>query len=530
MGRSRLRLLPRSVRARTTTLAVVVVGAALTVGALGLITLLRARLIESIDQTARSRAIEVAAFYEEGRIENIPLFDVGHSILEIVYDDGEIRPLTRFNLTGRLPVIHVDANGTPEVVSLTVNDDREHERFKMRVTSQPVIGRSGRATIYAAEPTESADKTIRTVTAALFAGIAGFVTLVGLLTWYTTRRALAPVHRITSEVSNISDRELDHRVEVPASGDEIAELAVQMNAMLTRVEGAMARQRRFTGDASHELRSPLTSLRTQIEVAAMDPNHVSVAEAQPQLLAELDRLDRLVVDLLTLARSDSGPIAAAPLDLAEIVRAEIVRAELARQNGNAMVSVVGADTALPVLGSTDQLARAVRNVIENAERHATTHVAVALQQTGDHVTVEVTDDGPGIPVADRDRIFERFTRLDESRTTDDGGAGLGLAIARAIVTAHSGTIEALEPLHESGGARLLITLPAANAPATNGSLPGGAGALHHVRGAAITTEGHESTPQIVSTPRIVADPLISDWTARVPVAETRPVETRPVES
>jgi signal transduction histidine kinase len=276
--------------------------------------------------------------------------------------------------------------------------------------------------------------------------------IVATVAWGVMGRALRPVEALRREVAAIAGDSLERRVPRPGGNDEIARLADTMNDMLARLEASARRQRRFVADASHELRSPLASARTQVEVAL---RHLGRADAEAVLrgvLAEHDRLDRLTDDLLRLARLEEGaPRATAPVDLEEIVARETVRlAGVAVDDRRVLAG--------RVTGDHQQLTSVVRNLLDNAARHARQRVAVSLGPDADRVHLLVDDDGPGVPHADRDRIFERFARLDQARDRSRGGNGLGLAIVRSVVVNHGGTVSVEDaPL---GGARFRVTLPA----------------------------------------------------------------------
>jgi signal transduction histidine kinase len=298
------------------------------------------------------------------------------------------------------------------------------------------------------------DDTINSITDALLIGFPALVLLVGLLTWYFAGRALRPVEAIRSQAASITETTIHRRVPVPATNDEVARLAVTMNEMLDRLEDAAARQRRFVSDASHELRSPVASIRTQLEVALRRPNRDDWAVIAERVLAEDERLEQAVADLVELARLDEADDTS---DFVEVDLDEIVFEECARERA------VPIDTTRVsggrVLGRRDALARVVRNLIDNAARHAETIVKVSLIDDDDTVELVVADDGPGIPPEDRERVFERFTRLDEGRARDAGGMGLGLAVVRSTVERHHGTVQIDD--NAPHGARFVVRLPAA---------------------------------------------------------------------
>jgi signal transduction histidine kinase len=224
--------------------------------------------------------------------------------------------------------------------------------------------------------------------------------------------------------------------------------------MLERLRGSAARQRQFVSDASHELRSPLAGMRAELEVALAHKEDADWPGTAGDVLEDLGRLQRLVDQLLVLARLDeSAPVAAdRSVDLDDLVLREARRA---RERDGLVVDIRGV-SAGRVRGDPDRLRQVVRNLVDNAARHARSKVTLGLQAEAGSAVLTVADDGPGIPAAERERIFERFTRLDEARASDSGGYGLGLAITREIVAAHGGTVEAGDP---PVGARLVVHLP-----------------------------------------------------------------------
>jgi signal transduction histidine kinase len=262
------------------------------------------------------------------------------------------------------------------------------------------------------------------------------------------------VSAIAHRVAEISGGSLHERIPEPDSSDEIAELAQTMNGMLDRLESSDQRRRRFVSDASHELRSPVATIRSVTEVAARRPDQADWPDVADDVLAETRRLEDLVADLLQLARADEGRVVTegAEVDLDDLVLAEIGRPRSVPIDG-------GAVGAARVQGRPDELQRMVRHLVDNAARHAATQVRVELGSDGPQARLTVDDDGPGIAPADRALIFERFVRLDQARTRDRGGAGLGLSVAAAVATAHGGTIEVGES--SLGGARFTVRLPLA---------------------------------------------------------------------
>ena len=233
-----------------------------------------------------------------------------------------------------------------------------------------------------------------------------------------------------------------------------------MNGMLGRVEDATDRQRRFVADASHELRSPLTRIRTELEVDEAHPASADRAATARSTLEEVVGMQAMVEDLLHLARADAGAGAranggAAPVPLGEVVRG--AASDLGTATGRVVDTTAVVDVVVP--GERGPLRRLVTNLLDNAHRHAGDRVAVELRAEGGRAVLVVVDDGPGIPADERERVFGRFTRLDEARTAGSGGTGLGLAIVREIAERHGGHAVAAEPVGTEAGARIVVTLP-----------------------------------------------------------------------
>jgi signal transduction histidine kinase len=296
-------------------------------------------------------------------------------------------------------------------------------------------------------------------TVALLLSITGplLIALVAWATYLLVGRALRPVERIRARVSSISTAQLDERVPVPPTEDEIAHLAQTMNDMLARLEAGHAAQRRFVSDASHELRSPLAAISAALELAHHRPDMLDADLIDESLIPETRRMRELVEDLLLLARADEQQLTfrAASVDLDDLLTAEKARLQL---DADAQLTVQSSIGAVRVTGDAGQLARMVRNLVDNAARHAHTLIELHCSTRAELAVIRVADDGPGIPPDQRDRVFDRFVRLDAARARDGGGSGLGLAIAAEIVAAHRGTITIGE--RAGGGACITVTLPA----------------------------------------------------------------------
>ena len=316
----------------------------------------------------------------------------------------------------------------------------------------------GNVEVIVATPTDGIDRTVDRVRAALWFAVPLTMLLTGLATWLLAGRALRPVRLITERTSQIRSSTLHDRVPVPDGHDEISGLATEMNTMLDRVQREDTRRRQFVADASHELRSPIAAIRTQAEAALSAPRDTDIAELATGVLAEAERMGVLVDDLLSLARHDES--LAPPgsvVDLDDIVLEEARRPRR-----------VPVDTRKVSAGRVrcrpDELARVVTHLLDNAARHAGSAVAVSLttvtdEHGGESVRLTVDDDGPGVPASDRDRIFERFVRLDDARERDRGGAGLGLAVVATVARSCGGEVTVADS--DLGGARFVLTLPAA---------------------------------------------------------------------
>jgi signal transduction histidine kinase len=297
-----------------------------------------------------------------------------------------------------------------------------------------------RFTVYVVRPPQPAVTAVASVTTTAAWSLPVAVLFVAVVAWFAAGRALRPVEAMRGRMAAITSHGLEQRIPVPSSGDELTSLATTINATLDRLEHALAEQRRFVSDASHELRTPLAVLRSSLEIALAHPGRGEPREVVSAALTDTTRLQHLADDLLLLARLDHGDGASPdPVDLAGIVSEQVAE----RAHGTHLTVTGPALTAGPVLvaGTELDLARVVRNLLDNAVRYARRHVAVDLTTTAATAVLTVTDDGPGIPATDRDRVFDRFVRLDEARGRTHGGAGLGLPIVRGIVTRHGGTVE-----------------------------------------------------------------------------------------
>ena len=402
------------------------VAVALGIGAVVLVGLQRDALRDGVESTAEERASAVAGRIEaEGLPETLGEDDDDDFVVQVTDEAGRVV---------------LGAEDLPDEGYLIVSGDADSggEEYEVRVAAS----------------LEDVDESTAALVPLLLVGVPVLLLVVGGTTWWVVTRALAPVERIRQEVLEIGEEGLDRRVPVPESRDEIQRLATTMNGMLGRLDASRRRQQRFVSDSSHELRSPLASLRQTAEVARRHPGALPEGEFADTVFEETVRMQRLVDQMLLLTRTDEGRTG----DRREVDVDDLAHTEAARVRNGLTVdtSRVGHGR---VLGDGFALSQVVRNLLDNAARHAQGRVEVAVHQVGPRVMLTVDDDGAGIPEDQRERVFERFVRLDEARSRDAGGSGLGLAIVREIVLAHGG--EATATASALGGVRFSISLPAA---------------------------------------------------------------------
>jgi signal transduction histidine kinase len=437
-----------SVRVRVTLLAAGVFAVTLVVASVLLLNSLEDRLVGDVRSEAIAQLRAQAQIYHR---EGFPYGDAVPTASGQFLIRGELasgQPFTAVIPPGATdPVATMSATVSPDDVfadpGLLYAGGQAADR--LTIVSVPIDG----AVLATASPLDEVRETLRTTTQLLWWIGPALVALVAGLSWLLASRALRPVRLLTARVSEIESHSLHERVPEPPSSDEIAELARTMNQMLGRLESSNETNRRLVSDASHELRTPVAVMRTELEVARRDPANDWPATGDV-LLGELDRLQGLVDDLLLLARGDERAFARVDVDVADVI------AEVAERRRRVPVEVAGRASGALVSGDRQALVRAFDHLADNAARSAHQHVSIAIEANG-FIAVHVDDDGPGIPVSDRAIAVQRFVRLDEGRARDVGGAGLGLAVASDVAAAHGGALEIGDsPL---GGARVSITLP-----------------------------------------------------------------------
>jgi signal transduction histidine kinase len=446
-----------SVRAKMTVLATLVAVIAVGISAVALLVVLRHSLERAGDDAAKTRVQDLAALATSGTLPALLTVPNDEDIAQVVDASGAVLAGSRGH-TGR-GIATFAPEGTAPVVRMVRDVPDDNEFIDFRVWAKRAQTRDGPVTVYIGTSLDSVNETIATVRRVLLLILPPLLALLAVASWVLVGRALRPVEAIRAEVADISGRALDRRVPVPPNRDEIGRLASTMNEMLDRLEAASERQRKFVADASHELQSPIAALRTQLEVAIAQPATTDWAATSSDLLAESRHMERLVRDLLFLARSDGEESVRRiePVDLDDIVLEEATRL---RSSARVGVDASGVSAA-PLSGNRDELTRLVRNLLENAEHHAESRVRIRLSAEGHEIILVVEDDGPGVPPAERERIFQRFTRLDEARSRHNGGTGLGLAIVKEITERHGGAV-CVE--NAAPGARFAVRLPQTQVP------------------------------------------------------------------
>ncbi|WP_030675042.1 cell wall metabolism sensor histidine kinase WalK [Streptomyces rimosus] len=467
-------------RGRTATAAALAMALVLAVGGGWLYVLLRANLLDNTTSRTEVAARKVAAQADTGALPEVPaspadvLASPADGVdLVLVLDEAGRVVATSLRSADPLAAALRDLRPPPgqdsadRVLTGSPAAAAGGSRADVVVVRATPPGHGGRVRyVYAVTVLSDVDDATHAIGVALLASAPPLIALAAAIAWAVTGLALRPVTAIRRELAAVSESELDRRVPDPAGGDEIALMARTVNATLDRLEQAVTRQRQFVADASHELRNPIAAVRSRLEVAlaagpaSEGPDGPSVRAA----LRDTERLQRIAADLLLLARLDAHATRAAePVDLALVAAEEAAR----RPAGGGPRLVVVAGEPVPVRGDPVQLERLLANLVDNALRYAASEVRIIARGGGPehaaHGVLEVVDDGPGVPPPARDRVFERFARLDAARARETGGTGLGLAIARGIARAHGGDLTVRDREDERPGARFVAVLPASPA-------------------------------------------------------------------
>lgn len=463
----RMRAALRSLRARTALLSVAVVGATLIVGGGALLALYAQGVQNSLDQNLTGQATDRAALLDRGTDPDaLVQVQQSESFVWIGTPDGAPVATAGNHVPIENPIPPSLGSGPsspsgPVVATIDVDveerspDEVEVERAEMRVAA--ARSASGLVVVTGTE-VEVIGQTVAQGARLLVSGLPIALVAAGIMGWAATGRALRPVEDIRDRTERLRADDLGDRVPVPDTDDEIRDLALTMNSMLDRLDDHQRAQRQFVADASHELKSPVANLRAMLDTATAAR---SGSLDRDRLSGEVDRLGDLIDNLLFLAtRADGGRLTGAtgPVHLDDLLFDE---AALVTSTGRAAVTIDAIEPCT-VTGHRGDLRRLVRNLVDNAARHATSRVTLGCRAESDGAAViVVADDGDGIPEADRERVFDRFTRLDPARGRDAGGSGLGLAIVRQIATDHGGTITVTEP--PGGGSRFEVRLAGTDA-------------------------------------------------------------------
>jgi signal transduction histidine kinase len=432
-----------SLRARLTLLTSGLLCVALVVGAVVLSTVLSRSRVTALDDVVRDRAVTVAGLVAGDRVPDaLPVAEPGE-IVQVLDGDGRV-VATSPTASRTLPVLPADVlaglrprAGGPEPVVLGTDDSAYDAQARAAVLlPADASGPSAGTIVVATVPVAEVEGLVRALRLSLAGVVPVLTALFAGAIWVALGRALRPVERLRSAAAQVARAGGPGSLPEPGTDDEIGALARTLNEMLDRLEVAAGRQRAFVADAAHELRTPLAALGAALDVAREHPDAYAREELVADLAAETRRMQVLVDDLLLLARLGSRPVPDAVVDLGAVAREAAALAAAGQDpdpDRRVVVEVTGAGTAR---GDAAALGRVVRNLVDNALRHAAATVRVAVADGA----VLVVDDGPGIPDADTERVFERFVRLDDARSRPGGGSGLGLAIAREVAREHGGDV------------------------------------------------------------------------------------------
>ncbi|WP_454793329.1 ATP-binding protein [Mycolicibacterium lutetiense] len=454
--RQRLRMRPRpghwGIATRSAIVAATVVLVALIVAGAGLTGLLNHYLISGIDEAAATRLHDITTALRAAPPTDFDgaLLDTDQRVVAIqILTDGNTVAFSSTDAPST-PLVAVAAVGTKPT---RLTDDSAPDD-DLRIIGRQLDTPHGHYTVLVAGSSELAENTVQTVALLLSASAPLIIAVVAVATYVLVKRSLRSVDAIRVRVAEISTSDLAERVPRPDSHDEIAALADTMNEMLARLETGHNAQRQFVGDASHELRSPLATIISALDVAQVHPELLDQDLLDTTLIPEAQRMQSLIDDLLLLARADERglKLRVEDLDLRPVIEAEADR--LRRGTRLAVHADVG---EIRLSGDARALSRVLRNLTDNAARHAHSHIDITSREQDGTVVLIIADDGPGIPEADRLRVFDRFVRLDADRSRNRGGTGLGLAIVAEIVAAHGGTVTMTE--HRGGGTAVRVQLP-----------------------------------------------------------------------
>lgn len=440
------------IAARSAVVSATLVLVALVIVGAGLLAVLNTTLRRGLDDATADRVRSVVSALRDDPPNELDgsLLATDQRVVSVQVMNQDGRVVRRSAEARDIPLAPITVVGNSLRTGITI----EGAGNEMRISGQRTHTPTGDYTILVAGGSESVESALKTVALLLGAALPIIVGATAAISYWLVKRSLRSVEAIRVRVSDISTSDLAERVPVPPHRDEISALAATMNEMLGRIEAGHTAQRRFVGDASHELRSPLAAIISALEVGQAHPELLNSELTTGALIPEVYRMQALVDDLLLLARADERGLTlrTEDIDLDELAENEIIR--LRRES----VHVVHADL-LParVVGNTGAMTRLLRNLLDNADRYARTRVEVTVRVRDGSAELLVGDDGPGIPVAERIRVFNRFVRLDSARSRSGGGTGLGLSIVAEIVAAHGGDVTIGE--RPRGGTEVRVRLP-----------------------------------------------------------------------
>jgi signal transduction histidine kinase len=444
------------VRLRSALAAAVVVAVTSLLAGGVLLVVARGILLDNVNTAADDRAAQVVASLAGGGSDLTALLRPSardRTVVQVLDASGAVIAASDA-LAGQAPM-----SPLRPAADERLRDQRElpgdHDE-PFRIVALGATTPAGMRTVLVGESLDAVDDATGAIVVALLLGLPLLGLVVGWATFLFVGRTLRPVEAMRAQAALITSHNLHERLPVPAAHDEIAALASTMNTMLDRIEAASAAQRRFVGDASHELRSPLATVQANADLLEAADLPTPAARSVGRIRRESARMGRLVEDLLLLARADDNALRQRrqDVDLDDIVYTERERLGLEHPD----LDVRATFEPVRVVGDADGLLRVVRNLVDNSARHAAHSVTISVGTRDEMAEIVVGNDGPPIPPADRERIFGRFVRLDDSRSRSGGGSGLGLAIARDIVIAHGGTLT-VDDLDHGTAMRIRLPLP-----------------------------------------------------------------------
>lgn len=447
-GLRRIRARLGTVQVATTAVSTAIVGVSLVAGASVLVITLNRQVTADVADVAHKQATEVVNELQRGQRPVLQVTGSDEQLIQVLAPDGAVTASSP-NVAGYGAVARLQPGQSADAIT-PLDDDA------FLVVAQEAQTAQGPRTVLVARTMNDARDTIMLVTRLLLFGLPALLLLVAAVIWIVVGRALAPVDSIRREVDVISAAFLHRRVRIPEGNDQIARLAMTMNGMLGRIQSAHSSQQQFVADASHELRSPIAAIRQHAEVTLAHPDGTTSVELAHVVLGEALRVQRLVEDMLLLAQYDEQ--SGTKRDLVDVDDLVFVTARRLRMTTQLHITTDGVFAA-QTNGDAHALGCVLRNLGDNAARHACSEVAFTVAHSRQQIVLTVDDDGAGIPESEYDRVFERFVRLDEARTRDVGGAGLGLAIVGDVVRAHGGSVSLSQS--RLGGTRVTVTLPLA---------------------------------------------------------------------